>query len=107
MSTTTHTQPAAPAPTGEGPRYRTPPGHRVLHLVIPSETFALIHKAAIDSNMKFTAYMHRFLKEAFPYTTTFNIYGGFCKLLYFSPIGLAARRRSNAHPVPDRHRHRS
>ena len=59
-----------PHPRGEtssDPKYRTPAGHRVLHLVIPAETFALLHKAAIDSNMKFTHYMNRFLKEAFPY----------------------------------------
>ncbi len=68
MSTTTHTQPAAPAPTGKGPRYRTPPGHRVLHLVIDQETFDLLHIQAIRSQMKFTAYMNMFLKEAFPYS---------------------------------------
>jgi hypothetical protein len=49
------------------PKYKTPPGHRVLHLVIPAETFAQLHRAAIDSNMRFTAYMGRFLKEALPY----------------------------------------
>jgi len=36
--------------------------------VIPAETFAHLHRAAIDSNMKFTAYMLKFLKEAFPYS---------------------------------------
>jgi hypothetical protein len=69
MSTSTHDQPATSVSTPRKlHKYRTPPGHRVLHLVIPAETFALIHKAAIDSEMKFSAYMNRFLKEAFPFT---------------------------------------
>jgi len=63
MSTTTNDPMAPDKPS----KYRTPPGHRILHLVIPKETFVLLHKAAIDSDMKFTAYMLRFLKEAFPY----------------------------------------
>jgi hypothetical protein len=73
MSTDSHpqTEGLPLRPQGEtssrNSKYRTPPGHRVLHLVIPAETFALLHKAAIDSDMKFTHYMHRFLKEAFPY----------------------------------------
>lgn len=49
------------------PKYRTPPGHRVLHLVIDQATFDLLHIQAIRSRMKFTAYMQRFLQEAFPY----------------------------------------
>ena len=49
------------------PKHRTPPGHRVLHLVIDQATFDLLHIQAIRSPMKFTAYMARFLKEAFPY----------------------------------------
>jgi hypothetical protein len=68
MPTTTSNEQATQAATPKNaPRYCTPPGNRVLHLVVPAETFALIHRAAIDSNMRFTAYMHRFLKEAFPY----------------------------------------
>jgi hypothetical protein len=69
MSTATHDQPVKPVSSpSKKPKYRTPPGHRILHLIIPAETFVLIHKAAIDSDMKFTAYMNRFLKEAFPFT---------------------------------------
>ena len=69
MSTSTHDQPvSADSPPRSAHKYRTPPGHRVLHLVIPAATFSLIHKAAIDSDMKFTAYMNRFLLEAFPFT---------------------------------------
>jgi hypothetical protein len=48
-------------------RYRTPPGHRVLHLIIDQQTFNSLHIQAIRSGMKFTAYMQRFLKEAFPF----------------------------------------
>lgn len=66
-TTTTENNATTAAPTTKTHKYRTPPGHRVLHLVIPTQTFALLHKAAIDSEMKFTAYMQRFLMEAFPY----------------------------------------
>lgn len=45
---------------------RTPPGHRVLHLVIPTETFIQLHKSALDSNMKSSNCMNRFLEESFP-----------------------------------------
>ena len=55
-------------PSSENPRHRTPPGHRVLHLVIPDETFIQLHRAAIDSGMRFSHYMKRYLKEAFPYS---------------------------------------
>ncbi len=57
--------------TGQAPhqeqKHRTPPGHRVLHLVIDQETFDLLHLCALRSRMKYTAFMRRFLKEAFPY----------------------------------------
>jgi hypothetical protein len=49
-------------------KHRTPPGHRVLHLVIDQATFDHLHIQAIHSRMKFTAYMTRFLQEAFPYS---------------------------------------
>jgi len=59
----------SPPPPLSEPRgkFRTPPGHRILHLVIPDSTFALLHKAAIDSHMRFSHYMGRFLREALPY----------------------------------------
>ncbi len=57
-------------PTGN---YRTPPGHRILHVVIPDATFTLLHKAALDSGMKFTQFMNRFLTEAHPYNHPVNL----------------------------------
>ena len=68
MMPTTTDQSTSRAPTSEkAGKYRTPPGHRVLHLVIDQATFDSLHIQAIRSNMKFTAYMQRFLKEAFPF----------------------------------------
>lgn len=68
-TTTTTTTPPPASSRCEGPKHRTPPGHRVLHLVIPDETFTLLHRAAIESrpSMRFSHFMRRFLKEAFPY----------------------------------------
>ncbi len=67
MSSALH-QPVTPSPTSEkASKYATPPGHRVLHLVIDQETFDSLHVNAIKSRMKFTAYMQRFLQETFPY----------------------------------------
>ena len=68
MPTTTNDHQAAPTQVPvETPKYRTPPGKRVLHLVIDQATFDLLHIQAIRSQMKFTAYMLRFLQEAIPY----------------------------------------
>ena len=68
MVTKTDKQPARQEVPAGTPKYRTPPGHRVLHLVIDQATFDLLHIQAIRSRMKFTAYMQRFLQEAFPYS---------------------------------------
>ena len=67
MATMTDEQPTKQQVSAEIPKRRTPPGHRVLHLVIDQGTFDLIHMCALKSRMKFTAYMQRFLREAFPY----------------------------------------
>jgi len=67
MAMTTDKKPASQEALTETPKHRTPPGHRVLHLVIDQETFDLLHLCALRSRMKYTAFMQRFLKEAFPY----------------------------------------
>jgi hypothetical protein len=67
MSSTNSQHDTGPRIPGRAPKYRTPPGHRILHLAIPSQTFELLHIQAIRSQMEFTAYMQRFLMEAFPY----------------------------------------
>jgi len=67
MTTTTDERPTNRQVSVEIPKHRTPPGKRVLHLIIDQGTFDLIHLCALRSRMKFTAYMQRFLREAFPY----------------------------------------
>jgi hypothetical protein len=66
MSATEQSAILTPAPHQDH-KYRTRPGQRVLHLVIDQATFDSLHIQAIRSRMKFTAYMQRFLKEAFPF----------------------------------------
>ncbi len=69
-TTTTQGHPVEGPPTPRRGKSTTPPGHRVLHLIIDQGTFDLIHMCALRSRMKFTAYMQRFLREAFPYAPT-------------------------------------
>jgi len=66
-TTTTQGHPVEGPPSHRRGKSTTPPGHRVLHLVIDQETFDLTHMCALRSRMKYTAYMQRFLREAFPY----------------------------------------
>ena len=66
-TTATQERPVEGPPSPRRGKNPTPPGHRVLHLVIDQGTFDLIHMCALRSRMKFTAYMQRFLREAFPY----------------------------------------
>lgn len=58
----------SPPPGRTRPRYCTPPGHRVIHAVVPETTFVHVHKMALESGMRFSHYMARFLEEAFPYS---------------------------------------
>jgi hypothetical protein len=48
-------------------RYRTPPGKRVIHVLVPEATFVHVHKMALESGLRFSHYLARFLDEAFPY----------------------------------------
>lgn len=54
---------------GREPKYRTPPGHRVIHAVVPEAIFVHVHKMALESGMRFTHYLVRFLEDAWPYST--------------------------------------
>jgi hypothetical protein len=68
MATPDAPQPGIPADAGpKDHEYRTPPGHRVLHLVIEQPTFELLHIQAIKSGMRFAAYTQRSLKTASPF----------------------------------------
>ncbi len=60
----------ASATSVEAPtKHRTPAGHRVIHLVVPESTFVHVHKQALESGMRFSQYMNKFLLEAFPYSS--------------------------------------
>jgi hypothetical protein len=61
------TTPTDPTVLDKPSRYRTPPGQRVIHVLVPEETFVHVHKMALESGMRFTHYLCRFLEEAFPY----------------------------------------
>ncbi len=60
--TQSHTLPERPQH-----RYKTPPGHRIIHAVVAETTFVHAHKMALESGMRFSHYLARFLEEAFPY----------------------------------------
>lgn len=47
---------------------RTPPGYRVLHVIVPEQTFNHVKAQAYLSGMRFPEYIARFLEEAWPYT---------------------------------------
>lgn len=68
MQTTTTDQAAGPeTPAGGAPKYPTPPGRRVIHVLVPEATFVHVHKMALESGLRFSHYLARFLDEAFPY----------------------------------------
>ena len=46
---------------------RLPPGHRVLHVIVPERVFNHVKAQAALSGMPFKTYMEHFLQEAFPY----------------------------------------
>ena len=46
---------------------RLPPGHRVLHVIVPEHVFNHVKAQAALSGMPFKTYMEHFLQEAFPY----------------------------------------
>ena len=52
---------------GQRHRNRLPPGHRVLHVILPEHVFNHAKAQAALSGMPFKTYMERFLQEAFPY----------------------------------------
>jgi len=68
MPTTTNDQTRAPTTTGGGRKYRTPQGQRVIHVLVPEATFVHVHKMALESGLRFSHYLNRFLNEAFPYS---------------------------------------
>gem|GEM_PF-2655095 len=47
---------------------RTPPGYRVLHVIVPEPIFNHVKAQAYLSGMRFPEYVARFLKEAWPFT---------------------------------------
>ena len=54
-------------PAETQPHGRLPPGHRVLHVILPEHVFNHAKAQAALSGMPFKTYMERFLQEAFPY----------------------------------------
>ena len=69
MSTTTNDQTRAPnVNLAKKHKYQTPVGHRVIHVIVPEATFAHVHKMALESRLRFSHYLNRFLNEAFPYS---------------------------------------
>lgn len=46
---------------------RTPPGYRVLHVLVPDSVFNHVKAQAYLSGMRFPEYIARFLEEAWPY----------------------------------------
>lgn len=46
---------------------RTPPGYRVLHVIVPEPIFNHVKAQAYLSGMRFPEYVARFLKEAWPF----------------------------------------
>ena len=46
---------------------RTPPGYRVLHVIVPEQTFNHVKAQSYLSGMRFPEYVARFLEEAWPY----------------------------------------
>jgi len=56
-----------PPPLARPSRYRTPPGKRVIHVLVPEATFVHVHKMALESGLRFSHYLARFLDEAFPH----------------------------------------
>lgn len=49
---------------------RTPPGYRVLHVIVPEPIFNHVKAQAYLSGMRFPEYVARFLEEAWPYKDT-------------------------------------
>jgi len=70
MPTTTNDQTRAPtiANLAKKHKYQTPAGHRVIHVIVPEATFVHVHKMALESGLRFSHYLNRFLNEAFPYS---------------------------------------
>ena len=60
----THSAPALPQRRASG---RTPPGYRVLHVIVPEQTFNHVKAQAYLSGLRFPEYIARFLEEAWPY----------------------------------------
>lgn len=46
---------------------RTPPGYRVLHVIVPEQTFNHVKAQSYLSGMRFPEYVARLLNEAWPY----------------------------------------
>jgi len=69
MSTTTNDQTRAPTTVNPAKKhkYRAPAGQRVIHVLVPEATFVHVHKMALESGLRFSHYLNRFLNEAFPY----------------------------------------
>lgn len=46
---------------------RTPPGYRVLHVIVPEQVFNHVKVQSLLSGLRFPDYVARFLQEAWPY----------------------------------------
>lgn len=46
---------------------RTPPGYRVLHVIVPESIFNHVKAQSYLSGLRFPEYVARFLEEAWPY----------------------------------------
>jgi hypothetical protein len=46
---------------------RTPPGYRVLHVIVPEQIFNHVKAQAYLSGLRFPDYVAHFLEEAWPY----------------------------------------
>ena len=61
----------APVTTPEGQkqsgRYKTPPGMRNIRVLVPEETFILLHDVANQSRMRMQPYLRRYLHQAQPF----------------------------------------
>ena len=49
------------------PKGRTPPGYRVLHVIVPESIFNHVKAQSYLSGLRFPEYVARFLEEAWPY----------------------------------------
>lgn len=59
---------ASAVDSGRAPKYQTSPDRCAIHVIAPEATFVHVHKMALESGLRFSHYLNRFLNEAFPYS---------------------------------------